>query len=210
LRGQMRVEIARLHTKLNATSVYVTHDQVEAMTLADKIVVLNGGRIEQVGSPLELYRKPANLFVAGFIGSPRMNILKGVVREATAEAVTLEVAGATLALPRAGASVAPGASVQLGIRPENLRLTTETQDAHLSGHVVLIERLGGETFAYVALKDHEGEPLILKLDGEVSLHNHQEVGLRLDTDRAHLFAEDGSAIGVSPDFADKTDGSVHV
>lgn len=210
LRGQMRVEIARLHTKLNATSVYVTHDQVEAMTLADKIVVLNAGRIEQVGSPLDLYRKPANLFVAGFIGSPRMNTLKARVRDVSADAVKLDLPQTILSVPRQGAEVPQGASVTFGVRPENLHLATEDEDAHLNGYVVLIERLGGETFAYVALKDQEGDPLIMKLDGEVSLHNHQAVGLKIDLNRAHVFSEDGQAIGVSPDFAHQTDGSVHV
>ncbi|MCA1936707.1 MAG: sn-glycerol-3-phosphate ABC transporter ATP-binding protein UgpC [Asticcacaulis sp.] len=210
LRGQMRVEIARLHTKLNATSVYVTHDQVEAMTLADKIVVLNAGRIEQVGSPLDLYRKPANLFVAGFIGSPRMNTIKARVREVSSDAVGLDLPQTILSVPRVGAQVAAGANVTFGVRPENLHLAATDEEAHLSGYVILIERLGGETFAYVTLKDSEGEPLIMKLDGEAALYNHQEVRLKIDLNRAHLFAEDGQAIGVSPDFADKTDESVHV
>ncbi|ESQ81136.1 ABC transporter ATP-binding protein [Asticcacaulis sp. YBE204] len=210
LRGQMRVEIARLHTKLNATSVYVTHDQVEAMTLADKIVVLNAGRIEQIGAPMELYRKPANLFVAGFIGSPRMNILSTKVRSVSGEAVTLDTPQGVLAIPRTGAQAATGAATSLGIRPENLHVVAAGEEGHLSGYVILIERLGGETFAYVTLKGFDGEPIILKLDGEAPVHNHQEVRLTIDLNRAHLFDEAGLAVGVSPDFASETDGSGHV
>ncbi|MFT4090478.1 MAG: sn-glycerol-3-phosphate ABC transporter ATP-binding protein UgpC [Asticcacaulis sp.] len=199
LRGQMRVEIARLHAKLGATSVYVTHDQVEAMTLADKIVVLNGGHIEQVGSPMELYRRPANLFVARFIGSPNMNILSVKVAGAKSGSVTLETPQGAIEIPRSGVVSEVGATVSLGLRPENLHVVADGQAAHLRGHVVLIERLGGETFAYVALKDFGSDPVIIKLSGEAELHNHQDVGLRADLDRAHLFDAQGLALGVSPD-----------
>ncbi|MEM9966384.1 MAG: sn-glycerol-3-phosphate ABC transporter ATP-binding protein UgpC [Asticcacaulis sp.] len=195
LRGQMRVEIARLHAKLGATSVYVTHDQVEAMTLADKIVVLNAGHIEQVGSPMELYRRPANLFVARFIGSPNMNILSVKVAGAATETVTLETPQRALEIPRTGVVATAGDTVSLGLRPENLHVVAEGEVSHLKGHVVLIERLGGETFAYVALKDFGNDPVIIKLSGEAELHNHQEVGLRVDLDRAHLFDAGGLALG---------------
>ncbi|WP_281280192.1 ABC transporter ATP-binding protein [Asticcacaulis tiandongensis] len=195
LRGQMRVEIARLHAKLGATSVYVTHDQVEAMTLADKIVVLNAGHIEQVGSPMELYRRPANLFVARFIGSPNMNILSVKVAGAAATTVTLETPQGLLEIPRTGVVATNGDTVSLGLRPENLHVAADGEASHLKGHVVLIERLGGETFAYVALKDFGNDPVIIKLSGEADLHNHQEVGLRVDLDRAHLFDAQGLALG---------------
>lgn len=207
LRGQMRVEIARLHTKLGATSVYVTHDQVEAMTLADKIVVLNAGRIEQVGSPMELYRRPANLFVAGFIGSPKMNLLNAKVQSATADAVAVDTPQGVLTVPRLKAEAAVGAPVTLGLRPENLHVVANADEAHLKGYVILIERLGGETFAYVTLKDFESDPIILKLDGEAEVYNHQEVNLRLDLSRLHLFDAQGLALGVSPESikADEAD-----
>jgi len=200
LRGQMRVEIARLHARLGATSVYVTHDQVEAMTLADKIVVLNGGHIEQVGSPMELYRRPANLFVARFIGSPNMNVLTAKLKGATADRVMLETPQGEITIPRTGVRAEAGAEVRLGLRPENLHIVSDGQAAVLRGgvlrgHVVLVERLGGETFAYVALLGFDQEPVIIKLSGEADLHTHQEVALAMDADRAHLFDVAGLALG---------------
>jgi multiple sugar transport system ATP-binding protein len=119
LRGQMRVEIARLHARLGTTMIYVTHDQVEAMTLASRIVVLNGGRIEQVGAPLDLYHRPANLFVAGFLGSPRMNLLTARVTRVDGGSFELDVAGELLHVARAGAARADGddASVKVGSAP---------------------------------------------------------------------------------------------
>ena len=198
LRGQMRVEIAGLHARLGATSVYVTHDQVEAMTLADKIVVLNGGRIEQAGPPMELYRRPANLFVATFIGSPGMNILPVKLAGAERDRVTVTTAQGPITLPRVNARVVAGAEASLGLRPESLSLTT-TGKGQLSGYVNLIERLGGETFAYVALKGFEAPPVIVRLDGEAELRVHDEVHLAIDGQRAHLFGADGLALGHAPD-----------
>src|SRR5688572_25574326 len=126
LRGQMRVEIARLHAQLGATMLYVTHDQVEAMTLASTIVILNAGRIEQVGAPMDLYRRPANRFVAGFLGAPHMNFIPArIVSQAPgALAIGLEAAthAAALRLARAAGASAVGMPVTLGIRPEHLRL----------------------------------------------------------------------------------------
>ncbi|MDC7677011.1 ABC transporter ATP-binding protein [Asticcacaulis machinosus] len=200
LRGQMRVEIARLHRKLGATSVYVTHDQVEAMTLADKIVVLRAGLVEQVGSPMTLYRHPANLFVAGFIGSPRMNILPATYAGATSDSVRIQTAQGSLIIPRKDVSKPTSDKIQLGLRPESLSLAAPGAEAHLTGYVTLIERLGGETFAYVALKEFECEPIIIKLDGETAVHNHQEVALTIDLKRAHIFDADGLALGHALDF----------
>ena len=136
LRVQMRTEIRELHQRLATTTVYVTHDQIEAMTMADRIVVLNGGRIEQVGSPLELYDRPANLFVAGFIGSPAMNVLDATVSEDGAAAI---VDGARLAL---AAGAEPGRPVRLGIRPEHLSLSAEGIPVTVS----VIEPTGSETY----------------------------------------------------------------
>ncbi len=200
LRGQMRVEIARLHRKLGATSVYVTHDQIEAMTLADKIVVLRAGLVEQVGSPMTLYRHPANLFVAGFIGSPRMNILPATFAGSTADSVRIQTAQGSLIIPRKDVSKPASDKIQLGLRPESLSFAAPGAEAHLTGYVTLIERLGGETFAYVALKEFECEPIIIKLDGETPVHNHQEVALTIELKRAHLFDADGLALGHAPDF----------
>ena len=146
----MRIELARLHEELRATMVYVTHDQVEAMTMADKIVVLQVGRVEQVGSPLELYHHPANLFVAGFIGSPRMNMLPARVVGADRAGVAVELAsGARVAVSARPGAARPGDAVTLGVRPEALR---PHPDGTLAGEVRLVERLGGLTLLHVALQ----------------------------------------------------------
>ena len=143
LRVQMRIEIARLHKELQTTIIYVTHDQVEAMTLADKIVVLREGLIEQTGAPLTLYDDPDNQFVAGFIGSPRMNFLPAVVKNG---ALTLpEYDGQVIPMPPVAAKLAEGAEVTVGIRPEHFRTGGS---ASLDLTIELIEHLGGESFAY--------------------------------------------------------------
>jgi multiple sugar transport system ATP-binding protein len=136
LRVQMRTEIRELHQRLKTTTVYVTHDQIEAMTMADRIVVMQGGRIEQVGAPLELYDRPANTFVAGFIGSPAMNMLPAVARGGMA---VLED-GTALPLPP-GASVPDGAEITYGVRPEHLGVGT----SGLAGTVSVVEPTGSET-----------------------------------------------------------------
>ncbi|MBA4364165.1 MAG: ABC transporter ATP-binding protein, partial [Pseudomonas sp.] len=131
LRVQMRLELLRLHKDLQATMIYVTHDQVEAMTMADKVVVLNGGKIEQVGSPLDLYHQPANLFVAGFLGTPKMGFLKGkVTRVESQSCEVLLDAGTRITLPLSGAQLNVGGAVTLGIRPEHLNLA-QTGDCTL-------------------------------------------------------------------------------
>src|SRR5689334_18422209 len=140
LRVQMRIELAKLHESLNATMIYVTHDQVEAMTMADKIVVLRAGVIEQVGSPLELYHHPANLFVAGFIGSPKMNLLPGRVLSTDADGVIVELGnGMPLRIPVETSRVSGGETVTAGIRPEHLHLSP---DGEAEGKVIVAERLG--------------------------------------------------------------------
>jgi multiple sugar transport system ATP-binding protein len=150
LRTQMRVELSTLHAELGATMVYVTHDQVEAMTMASRIVVLNAGRIEQVGSPLELYRNPANFFVAGFLGAPRMNFFGATALERSGSTVTVEAAGAgRFAVPiAADATLAPGDTVTVGIRPEGIRLAPASDGAGFPATVQLVEHLGRETIVY--------------------------------------------------------------
>jgi len=194
LRGQMRLEIAALHARLGTTSIYVTHDQVEAMTLADRIVVLNAGRIEQVGAPMDLYRRPDNLFVATFIGSPRMNVLPAILRDAGRGHVVLDTPQGPLTLPRINVSATIGDAVSLGLRPEGLSIVPPEKGA-LKGYVNLIERLGGETFAYVALKDFDAQPVTVKLDGDAELAVHQEVHLAIDATRAHLFDAQDQRLG---------------
>jgi multiple sugar transport system ATP-binding protein len=165
LRGTMRLEISELHQQLKTTMIYVTHDQVEAMTMADKIVVLNAGNIEQVGSPLELYRHPKNLFVAGFIGSPRMNFITG------------------------SAARAQGAET-LGIRPEHVVLSTA--QGEWQGHVGVAEHLGSDTFLHVTV-DGIGT-LTVRAHGEVPVSHGDQVYLTPDPNHIHRFDANGLAI----------------
>ncbi|SMX40939.1 ABC transporter ATP-binding protein [Maliponia aquimaris] len=176
LRVEMRVEIARLHKEIGATMIYVTHDQVEAMTLADKIVVLRDGRIEQVGAPLELYRNPDNRFVAGFIGSPAMNFLSATVRGGGVEAPAL---GGSLTLPVT--LPADGTAVTLGIRPEHLAIDPNGQ----TFTVELTEALGGVSYAY--LRAETGERMIVEERGDERVEEGAQVGVTLDPARAYLF-----------------------
>jgi lactose/L-arabinose transport system ATP-binding protein len=147
LRVQMRLEIAKLHSDLNATMIYVTHDQVEAMTLADKIVVLRAGRIEQAGAPLDLYSDPDNIFVAGFIGSPKMNFLNAKVQSTQGGSATVtlsELKGDAFTVPGISAAQA-GQEVIVGIRPEHF---DPAGSAHIEAHIDVIEHLGGVSYGY--------------------------------------------------------------
>ncbi|WP_334064012.1 ABC transporter ATP-binding protein [Limimaricola cinnabarinus] len=177
LRVDMRVEIARLHKEIGATMIYVTHDQVEAMTLADKIVVLRGGNIEQVGAPMDLYRDPDNRFVAGFIGSPAMNFVGGSVAEGGVLAPGL---GART-LPSGAALPAPGAEVIVGVRPQHLALAPG--DSHL---VDLVERLGGVSYAYLVAGT--GDRLVVELsEDDPAPRSGERVGLEIAAERVMLF-----------------------
>ncbi|WP_404287401.1 ABC transporter ATP-binding protein [Microvirga sp. RSM25] len=190
LRVQMRIELARLHDELAATMIYVTHDQVEAMTMADKIVVLQGGIVEQAGTPLELYHHPRNLFVAGFIGSPKMNFFPATVTAVADAATTIQLAsGASLAVPVRPARQKAGDAVTLGVRPEHMRLAGEGE---IVGEVMVVERLGGETFLYTQIKD--GTMLIVQADGEIPTGLHERIAIKLDPATCHLFDDDGFAI----------------
>jgi multiple sugar transport system ATP-binding protein len=190
LRVQMRLELGGLHERLNATMIYVTHDQIEAMTMADKIVVMNAGEIEQVGSPLDLYRHPANVFVAGFIGSPRMNLLPARVTKAEASAVTVDLPdGAPTTVPVAANGVAVGDSVTVGVRPENLRISP---DGSIAGRTMVAERLGSLTFFHVEIGG--GHTVIVQTDGLDSTLVHDPVKLAIDQNACHLFASNGRAL----------------
>ena len=151
LRTDLRVEIKRLHQRLSNTMIYVTHDQVEAMTMADKIVVLRAGHVEQVGAPLDLYHRPANKFVAGFIGSPAMNFVSGVVAEGgdAKATVKLDNASEDIIVPLAR-PVQSGEKISLGLRPEHTALV---DNSPLKGTVAVVERLGSVSFAYVKVGD---------------------------------------------------------
>jgi len=189
LRGQMRIELARLHEQLNATMIYVTHDQVEAMTMADKIVVLSAGRVEQVGSPLELYHHPRNLFVAGFMGSPRMNLLPATVTASGAEGVTVAgPGGMSVTVPVSPDGFRVGSQVTLGVRPEHL---TITPDGSISGHALIAERLGGLTLLHVELQDKT--MLVVQTDGSDATRVHQQIRLAMVPAHTHLFGSDGLA-----------------
>ena len=190
LRVEMRVELAKIKSKLNTTVVYVTHDQVEAMTLADKIVVLRDGRIEQVGRPLDLYASPANQFVAGFIGSPKMNFLPG--KAVAQDALGLEVLLANTARVK-GACTQPvekGVELTFGLRPEHLALVNPVPGG-LQGEVVVAERLGAETYFHIRVADQN---LIVKIDGDSSVKVGDTVGLAFDPARAHFFYQDGNRV----------------
>ena len=176
LRVEMRVEIARLHKEIGATMIYVTHDQVEAMTLADKIVVLRGGVIEQVGAPMDLYRDPDNKFVAGFIGSPAMNFLSAVVKDGLVDVPGLETSvDLPVTLP------AEGTAVEIGLRPEHLTL-----DPRGTTHrIEMTESLGGVSYAY--LKGTSGEKIVVEERCEIRSTEGDTVGLILDAASARLF-----------------------
>ncbi len=179
LRSSVRFEIARLHKQLGATMVYVTHDQVEAMTLADRIVVMDKGIVQQVGSPEELYRRPANLFVAGFIGSPTMNFLEGQV--AAPGEVRLD-GGASLSI--GDAAPASNGPVVLGVRPDGFSLT-DPGAASLRGRIVLNEYLGRESYLHLDLE--EGGTAVVEVSPDLHLPAGESVGLAVKPGAAHLF-----------------------
>jgi multiple sugar transport system ATP-binding protein len=192
LRVQMRIEIARLHKRLRSTMIYVTHDQVEAMTLADKIVVLDGGRIAQVGKPLELYHYPANRFVAGFIGSPKMNFLPVKVIAAEAERVQVELHDQQqLWLPVEGLDLQPGSMLSLGIRPEHL-LPGEEAEYRLRGEVSVVEQLGNETQIHVQMPTIQ-QSLVYRHNDVALVEDGAAIDIGLPVHRCHLFREDGTA-----------------
>jgi ABC-type sugar transport system ATPase subunit len=181
LRVQMRVELEALHRDLKATMIYVTHDQVEAMTMADKIVVLNAGRVEQVGTPLALYHRPRTEFVAGFIGAPSMNFL-----DIRMDAGRILYGPHSLAAP----GPAPGA-VRLGIRPEHIAVTG-AGTGQIDAAVALRETLGGDAYLYV--RTDQGHTLVVRADGDTPLDAGATVGLRLPPGRLHLFGADGTTL----------------
>ena len=189
LRADMRVELTRLHRQTGNTMIYVTHDQVEAMTMADRIVVLNKGRIVQVGAPMELYSTPASRFVAEFIGSPRMNIFEGVV-DAAGETVGF-AEDARIALP--GRNLPAGATVALGLRPECLELLPEgAAEAVLPAVVDLVEHLGDVALVHChgPLPGH----ILAKVDGSTGLASGDRVSIGFDAAAVHVFAADGMRV----------------
>jgi multiple sugar transport system ATP-binding protein len=190
LRVNMRLELMRLHETLAATMIYVTHDQIEAMTMADKIVVLNAGRIEQVGSPLDLYNHPANIFVAGFIGSPKMNLLRVRVAATGPSGVTVALPeSATMHVTVAAGDVKVGDDITLGIRPEHIRIGDAGQ---FKGEAILAERLGGLTIFHVDITPELA--LVVQTDGADRTALHVPLALQIDAHNCHLFDTAGKAL----------------
>ena len=191
LRVRMRYEFAKLHKDLKTTMIYVTHDQVEAMTLADRIVVLSAGKIEQVGSPLDLYEHPDNLFVAGFIGSPGMNFIEATVAEVgAAESVVRLQDGALVRCAVNAQAAKVGDKVTLGIRPEHI--TRDTSANILNAKVTFVESLGSVTYAYCEFAGVK-EELTCELDGIVRVRSGDALQLGVAADRCYLFDAAGKA-----------------
>ncbi|PSJ21683.1 ABC transporter [Halomonas sp. ND22Bw] len=195
LRVQMRNEIARLHHRLGSTMVYVTHDQVEAMTLADKIVVLRDGRVEQVGSPQTLYQQPATKFVAGFIGSPTMNFMPAELLGSDGDGCKVQAPGlGELALPQDAGSAAQGTGLTLGVRPEHLHLTEAEGDNAFE--IVNVEYLGNEVYVY--LEPKAGDTLLIHRSEAPSRWDvGQRVALAPELQHVHLFDADDRALALA-------------
>ncbi len=192
LRVQMRVELENLHKTLESTVIYVTHDQVEAMTLADRIVVLNGGRTEQIGAPLELYHRPKTWFVAGFIGSPKMNFLP--VRLVNSEKGALTLAYGSDSTIISNAFIAPKTDdkeLTLGIRPEHL-IVCNADAGELRATVEVVEALGSETYIYA--DSPNGERIVIRTRSDTPVRRGETIGLRIEKGNEHLFDGNGHAL----------------
>ena len=197
LRAKTRIELARLHKALGATMVYVTHDQVEAMTLGDKIVVLHEGRVQQTGTPLALYQQPANRFVATFIGSPTINLLSAQVESIGAAGVWLKLPSGRSALARVDASrLSVGETVEVGLRPEHCQTLERLdqaapEDTALEAEITLVEHLGESNLLY--LKCATGQELIVRGDGNAEVRLGDRVVVRAAPEALYVFRNDGSA-----------------
>ena len=190
LRVQMRTELAKLHHTIGATMIYVTHDQTEAMTMADRIVVLRDGRVEQVGAPLELYRRPNNSFVAGFLGSPRMNVLSGTVTAISGPRATVTgVSGGMFSAEVSSGRLKTGDVVTIGIRPEALAIAP-TESA-LTGRVDLVEQLGNMSLVYATLAS--GEQVVAELRGAEAPEFGQTVHFAI-SDAVYVFTDTGHTV----------------
>ncbi|WP_415157378.1 ABC transporter ATP-binding protein [Maritalea sp.] len=199
LRATMRVELTKLHHDLDATMIYVTHDQIEAMTMADRIVVLDAGFIAQVGTPLELYHKPDNLFVAGFIGNPKMNFIEVECTGSTKNGVKVKIGGAgEITIPVTPRGEPKGKIFTLGIRPEHTRL--EKSDITLNLHANVVERLGIHTVTYANLPDDE-EVFCTVQEGTAPIRANAEYSIGVNAADCHLFDEEGNAFERNVDLS---------
>ena len=191
LRVQMRVELAKLHDQLNATMIYVTHDQTEAMTLANDIVVLDQGIVSQKGTPMDLYNSPKNLFVSGFIGSPKMNFIESTVISKNSNSSEVDILGSgKLSIPKVLSNVSEGDKIKIGIRPEHLEIN-QISDVVWEGKVFVAEKLGSGTFLYL---EKDGEPLVVQTDGDTKIKVGDTIKVGINSSRCHIFNEKGSSI----------------
>ena len=191
LRVQMRAELQKLHQELRPTIVYVTHDQVEAMTMATRIVVLNKGKVEQWDSPIALYNNPVNTFVAGFIGSPRMNLIEGTIVGDAAGQSFKAASGWTARLDGRALAGAVGQAMTLGVRPEDMRPVASASEADLQANVAIVERLGAET--YLNVRNGE-DTLLVRAQGDLAMTPGEPVHLALNHAAFHLFDQTGRVI----------------
>ena len=195
LRAQMRVELARLHAEFNATMIYVTHDQVEAMTLADRIVVLNKGRVEQQGAPLDLYERPDSMFVAGFLGQPQINFLDVTVDAREGTGVLCLSGGQEVPVPTGlSGKVTPGAAAVLGMRPDAITVSSEATAGALAGQVALAEHLGSETLMHVRLPGI-ADLITVAAPGSKRSAKGESCWITFDPKRLLLFDRKGPRIG---------------
>jgi len=180
----------RLHRELNTTMIYVTHDQLEAMTMADRIVVLNQGKVEQLGSPLELYQHPATFFVAGFIGAPKMNFLDVEVKTSGEQHLTLMLTtGVSMAVPAPLEKLSAGEKVKLGVRAEHVMLEP---GGELQGEIEALEHLGPRAYLHARLAD--GTRLVAQTDGDTQARLGDRVAFRVRSEATHLFNASGKAL----------------
>ncbi len=194
LRVEMRIELSRLHQELGATMIYVTHDQIEAMTLADKVVIMSQGEVAQIGTPLELYHQPANRFVATFIGTPKMNVLP--VDSVSASDTTLDVKFNSDASIRLDASLFQGNADNakaIGFRPESLAFC-EPEDGDLKGDVEVIEQLGSETLTYI--RTLSGETVVVRADPKFTPTLRQTIGVKLTPEKVYLFNQEEKSLNI--------------
>ena len=190
LRVQMRVELAKLHNQLNATMIYVTHDQTEAMTLANDIVVLDQGIVSQKGSPMELYNNPKNIFVGGFIGSPKMNFIQSKILSKSSSNTEVDIMGSgKINISKTSKSSKEGDIVKLGIRPEHL-LVNQDSDSNWESKVLVVEKLGSGTFLYIEKNE---ELLVVQTDGDSKIKVGDVVKIGFDASRCHIFDETNQA-----------------
>ena len=189
LRVQMRVELAKLHDQLDATMIYVTHDQTEAMTMADEIVVLDQGIVSQKGEPLELYNKPSNQFVGGFIGSPKMNFVDSKILSSKNDKTEIDLFGSKLVLSKTLENSSNGDSVVLGVRPEHLHINKKA-DASWESKVFVVEKLGSGTFVYL---EKEGDPFVVEIKGDSDIKIGDIVKVGFEASRCHLFDKSGKS-----------------